>query len=92
MAPTRSPAAPQPPDPLVADLLARCTFPPPGPPLACAVSGGADSLALLVLAAPPVARSPPSTSTTGCAPGSAREADVVAARGRASGPASRPTG
>jgi len=32
------------------DLLHRCTFPPPGTSLACAVSGGADSLALLVLA------------------------------------------
>lgn len=32
------------------DLLARCTFPPAGTPLTCAVSGGADSLALLVLA------------------------------------------
>lgn len=31
-------------------LLARCTFPPAGTPLVCAVSGGADSLALLVLA------------------------------------------
>ncbi len=39
------------PAPTVGDLLARCTFPPPGAPLACAVSGGADSLALLVLAA-----------------------------------------
>ena len=37
--------------PLVCDLLSRCTFPPPGSPLACAVSGGPDSLALLVLAA-----------------------------------------
>src|SRR5580692_1227925 len=35
---------------LVSDLLTRCTFPPPGTPLPCAVSGGADSLALLVLA------------------------------------------
>ena len=35
---------------LVPDLLSRCTFPPAGAPLACAVSGGADSLALLVLA------------------------------------------
>ena len=33
------------------DLLSRCTFPPPGNPITCAVSGGADSLALLVLAA-----------------------------------------
>lgn len=31
-------------------LLRRCHFPPPGSPLSCAVSGGADSLALLVLA------------------------------------------
>jgi tRNA(Ile)-lysidine synthase len=31
-------------------LIARCTFPAPGLPLTCAVSGGADSLALLVLA------------------------------------------
>lgn len=36
--------------PVVADALARCTFPPPGTPVACGVSGGADSLALLVLA------------------------------------------
>ena len=39
-----------PPSTLIADLLSRCTFPPGGSPLACAVSGGADSLALLVLA------------------------------------------
>ena len=32
------------------DLLTRCTFPPMGTPVTCAVSGGADSLALLVLA------------------------------------------
>lgn len=31
-------------------LLARCTFPPPGTTVSCAVSGGADSLALLALA------------------------------------------
>ncbi|MFZ0251642.1 MAG: ATP-binding protein, partial [Acidimicrobiales bacterium] len=36
---------------LISELLGRCTFPPEGAPLACAVSGGADSLALLVLAA-----------------------------------------
>ncbi len=35
---------------LVAPLLTRCTFPPAGTPLTCAVSGGPDSLALLVLA------------------------------------------
>ena len=39
------------PSTLIAELLSRCTFPPRGRPLACAVSGGADSLALLVLAA-----------------------------------------
>jgi tRNA(Ile)-lysidine synthase len=33
-----------------ADLLARCSFPPAGSHVTCAVSGGADSLALLVLA------------------------------------------
>ncbi|HLN06111.1 MAG TPA: tRNA lysidine(34) synthetase TilS [Acidimicrobiales bacterium] len=31
-------------------LLGRCSFPDPGAPVACAVSGGPDSLALLVLA------------------------------------------
>lgn len=35
---------------LARSLLARCTFPPPGTPLACAVSGGRDSMCLLVLA------------------------------------------
>ena len=32
------------------DILARCTFPEPGTAVTCAVSGGADSLALLALA------------------------------------------
>ena len=35
---------------LVEELLSRCSFPPEGAPLACAVSGGPDSLALLLLA------------------------------------------
>ena len=35
---------------LATPLLARCTFAPPGTNVTCAVSGGADSLALLVLA------------------------------------------
>jgi tRNA(Ile)-lysidine synthase len=35
---------------LLAPLLDRCTFPPAGTSVTCAVSGGADSLALLVLA------------------------------------------
>ena len=32
------------------ELLAQCTFPPPGSEVTCAVSGGADSMALMVLA------------------------------------------
>ncbi|MFP5489823.1 MAG: ATP-binding protein, partial [Acidimicrobiia bacterium] len=32
------------------ELLARCTFPPPGTTLACAFSGGPDSTALIWLA------------------------------------------
>ena len=36
--------------PELRELLRRCTFPPSRSPLQCAVSGGADSLALLVLA------------------------------------------
>ena len=35
---------------LVVDLLSRCTFPKSGNAVDCAVSGGADSVALLVLA------------------------------------------
>ena len=38
-------------DGLVDDLLPRCTFPPAGSTVSCAFSGGADSSALLVLAA-----------------------------------------
>ena len=36
--------------PLVTELLSRCTFPPENSCVDCAVSGGADSVALLVLA------------------------------------------
>ena len=36
--------------PLVSDLLSHCTFPPPSTAIDCAVSGGADSIALMVLA------------------------------------------
>jgi tRNA(Ile)-lysidine synthase len=38
-------------DRLLDDLLPRCTFPPAGSTVSCAFSGGADSSALLVLAA-----------------------------------------
>ena len=65
--------------PLVRQLLERCTFPPSGAAVTCAVSGGADSLALLALAV-----------AAGCGvdamhvdhqlrPGSAAEADIVRA-------------
>lgn len=66
-------------DPLVARLLARCTFPPAGQRVTCAVSGGADSLALLVLA---VAAGGVVTAVHvdhGLRPGSAAESAVVQA-------------
>lgn len=64
--------------PVVARLLARCSFPPAGIEVTCAVSGGADSLALLVLAA---AAGCPVTAVHvdhGLRPGSDAEAGVVA--------------
>jgi hypoxanthine phosphoribosyltransferase len=66
-------------DAFVAELLTRCTFPPPGTPLACAVSGGPDSLALLVLAVAARCDATAIHVDHGLRPGSAREADVVAA-------------
>lgn len=63
---------------VVRDLVARSTFPAPGTPVSCAVSGGADSTALLVLA---VAAGCPATAVHvdhGLRAGSAAEADVVA--------------
>ncbi|HEX2191587.1 MAG TPA: tRNA lysidine(34) synthetase TilS [Acidimicrobiales bacterium] len=59
-------------------LLARCTFPPPGTEVTCAVSGGADSLALLVLAVEAGCRVTAVHVDHGLRPGSAEEADVVA--------------
>ena len=63
---------------LVCDLLARCTFPPPGTPVACAVSGGADSLALLVLAAAARCEVTAYHVDHGLRAGSDTEAEVVA--------------
>ncbi|MDQ3896243.1 MAG: tRNA lysidine(34) synthetase TilS, partial [Actinomycetota bacterium] len=64
---------------MIPALLRRCTFPPPGTTVTCAVSGGADSLALLVLA---VAAGCDVTAVHvdhGLRTGSAEEADVVGA-------------
>jgi tRNA(Ile)-lysidine synthase len=61
-----------------ADLLGRCHFPARGTAVTCAVSGGPDSLALLVLA---VAAGLDVTAVHvdhGLRPGSAAEAEVVA--------------
>jgi tRNA(Ile)-lysidine synthase len=60
------------------DLLARCTFPPAGTEVDCAVSGGPDSLALLVLAAEAGCQLTAWHVDHGLRPGSAGEADVVA--------------
>lgn len=64
-------------DRVVGELLARCTFPPSGTAVTCAVSGGADSSALLALA---VAAGLDVTAVHvdhGLRPGSAAEAEVV---------------
>jgi tRNA(Ile)-lysidine synthase len=58
-------------------LLARCTFPAPGTAVTCAVSGGADSLALLVLATQAGCTVTAVHVDHGLRPGSAGEADVV---------------
>ena len=62
----------------LSNLLARCTFPPAGAAVDCAVSGGPDSLALLVLATEAGCRVTAWHVDHGLRPGSADEADVVA--------------
>jgi tRNA(Ile)-lysidine synthase len=62
----------------VVELLERCTFPPAGQPLVCGVSGGPDSLALLVLAVAAGCRVTAVHVDHGLRPGSADEARVVA--------------
>lgn len=64
--------------PLVGALLARCTFPPPGTAVTCAVSGGADSTALLALAVAAGCHVTAVHVDHGLRAGSAGEADVVA--------------
>jgi tRNA(Ile)-lysidine synthase len=59
-------------------LLARCNFPAAGSEVVCAVSGGADSLALLVLATHCDLRVEAVHVDHGLRPGSDREAEVVA--------------
>ncbi|MGH9222365.1 MAG: tRNA lysidine(34) synthetase TilS [Acidimicrobiales bacterium] len=61
------------------DLLGRCTFPPAGTDVVCAVSGGADSLALLVLAVAAGCRATAVHVDHGLRAGSAAEAEVVQA-------------
>ena len=60
-------------------LLARCTFPPVGTSVACAVSGGADSLTLLALAVAAGCQATAIHVDHGLRKDSAREADMVAA-------------
>ena len=67
------------PSTLTRELLSRCTFPPGGVPLACAVSGGADSLALLVLAAAAGCAVTAVHVDHGLRPGAEAEAEVVLA-------------
>ena len=69
----------------VPGLLGRCTFPPPGTPLVCAVSGGCDSLALLVLAVAAGCEVTAVHVDHGLRLGSAAEADVVAGAAAALG-------
>jgi len=71
------------------DLLRRCAFPPPGAEVDCAVSGGADSLALLALATAHGRRVTAIHVDHGLRAGSAAEADVVQAAAERFGAAFR---
>jgi tRNA(Ile)-lysidine synthase len=64
--------------PLVAELLERTSFPPAGTAVTCAVSGGADSSALLVLAVAAGCHAAAVHVDHGLRPGSDREAEAVA--------------
>ena len=66
-------------EPATLNLLARCTFPPPGTHVTCAVSGGADSMSLMVLAIAAGCAVAVIHVDHGLRPGSDIEADVVAA-------------
>ena len=71
-------AGPEAPAVTVDALLGDCTFPGPGVPLTCAVSGGADSLALMALAVAAGCAVTAVHVDHGLRPGSAGEAEVVA--------------
>jgi tRNA(Ile)-lysidine synthase len=75
--PSKGPLSSQPAAALLAQLLARCHFPQPGTQVACAVSGGADSLALLALAVAANLRATAVHVDHGLRVGSAAEAGVV---------------
>lgn len=75
---------------LVAGLLDRCDFPPAGKAVTCAVSGGADSLALLVLAVAAGLEVTAVHVDHGLRAGSAAEAEVVRAAAERFGAAFRP--
>ena len=60
-----------------ATLLARCTFPPTGTAVTCAISGGADSTALLVLAVEAGLEVTAVHVDHGLREGSADEAEIV---------------
>jgi len=62
----------------VPDLLGRCSFPPAGAEVTCAVSGGPDSLALLALASEAGLVVTAVHVDHGLRPGSEAEAEVVA--------------
>ena len=64
--------------PDVRPLLARCSFPPAGEAVVCAVSGGADSLAMLGLAVAAGLRAHAVHVDHGLRPDSPREAAIVA--------------
>lgn len=65
--------------PLVEELLSRCAFPRNGEALDCAVSGGPDSTALLILARAAGCQVTAHHVDHGLRDGSEREAEVVAA-------------
>ncbi|MGI9595146.1 MAG: ATP-binding protein, partial [Acidimicrobiales bacterium] len=71
------------------ELLDRCTFPDAGTPVVAAVSGGPDSLTLLVLACAADLSVTAVHVDHGLRPGSAAEAEIVAAAARRFGAAFR---